>query len=111
MTIEYIEGFHALDLPAKSWEGKWSVCGDDNNMLYLLNGDRRELCDLDVIEFNDIQPNLYFDSEWIAHQQASIYYSLHCESYPYMKEWNKCDQGQVDPTVVTELKSQIMVFE
>lgn len=111
MTIEYIEGFHALLKPAESYDLLWTACGDEESMFYLLNGDRYALCDLDEIDFDEIKPNLYFDTEWDCHQTAAAYYTIHCEPYPYMKEWNKCIRWNPDLKITDEIESETMVFK
>ena len=108
MTIEFIEGFHELDVPSRNYGGLWTVCGSDVRLYYLLNGDRYHLIDLDVIEFEEIQDNLYFDTELVAHQTASEYYLRWGLVYPYIAEWMKCTPKT---NVIAELESQIMVFE
>ena len=108
MTIEFVEGFHELMLPAHSYDNLWTACGSDESMYYLLNGDRPHLCDLDEIDFDEIKPNLYFDTEWDCHYAASEYYLQRLGTYPYMAEWLKCIPRT---KVITELESQVMVFK
>ena len=85
--IKEINGFMELNPPLGS-EGYYFVRGDDP--VYLLNGGRYAVCNLDDITFNEIGSNLYFKTEWDCHYAASEYYHKHGLDYPYMVQWSNC---------------------
>lgn len=69
-------------------EKEW-VAFDDNDtgMLYLLNGNRYELVNINEIPDNKIAKEIYFESEAACHAAMAEYYYSHNTLYPYMAEW------------------------
>ena len=98
--------FHNLTLPHLDG-ARWCTYSQEDEMIYLLNGDRCELVILtEAHPVNDI----HFNTEAECHNQASKYYTNHNQSYPYTKEWQKaCIANVVLDS--DDVQSQTMEFE
>ena len=101
--------FHNLTLPHLDGNRaeQWCTYSQEDGMVYLLNGDRRELAALIEI---DIDKDIHFKTEAECHNQASKYYTNYNQSYPYVKEWQKaCIANVVLDS--DDVQSQTMEFE
>jgi len=86
---------------------QWVTFSHEDGMVYLLNGNRYELAELDDI---NIDKDIYFTTEAECHKQAQAYYCNYGNPYPFLKEWQACMKVAAFDNNVVEAESQVMEF-